>query len=273
MQEGAVLGTLKNLSPRGRRTLFRWTFFGTVGCILFAQSANWLMFRYLGQPALGRAIFSGTIIPLLLAGPLFFYLTLKLRELAIANHKLMEAATIDYLTRCLNRGAFTAHVEASLAAARASEDSSGGALLVIDADQFKRINDRFGHGSGDEALRMIASAIRSAVGAKDVVGRLGGEEFSVFIDGQCDPGPVAQRVCAAVASARFTPQGKPWPLTVSVGGVPFSAPAPFSELYRIADELLYEAKRSGRNKVAIAPPGILSNGALKSAPDRTASAA
>jgi len=273
MQEGRVLGTLKNLSPRGRLTLFRWTFFGTVGCILFAQTANWLMFRDLGQPALGLSIFSGTIIPLLLAGPLFFYLTLKLRELAIANYKLVDAATVDYLTRCLNRGAFTAHVEASLAAARASEGSSGGALLVIDADLFKRINDRFGHGSGDEALRLIASAIRTAVGDKNVVGRLGGEEFAVFVDEKCDPGPIAQRICGAVEAARFTPQGKPWLLTVSVGGVSFSTPAPFSELYRIADEMLYEAKRSGRNKVAIAPPCALANGMVKSTPNQTATAA
>lgn len=265
--------TLKNLSPRGRRTLFRWTFFGTIGCVLFAQGANWLLFRDLGQPALGRSIFSGTIIPLLLAGPLFFYLTLKLRELAIANHKLTEAATIDYLTRCLNRGAFTAHVEAALAGAGTSMDSRSGALLVIDADQFKRINDRFGHGSGDEALRLIASAIRSAVGGTDVVGRLGGEEFAVFLEGQCDPGPIAQRIRRAVETVRFTPQGKPWPLTVSVGGVAFDAPAPFSELYRIADELLYEAKRSGRNKVAIAPSDALAKGVARSEPEKTASAA
>ncbi|RST85808.1 GGDEF domain-containing protein [Aquibium carbonis] len=267
-------GTLKDLSPRGRRKLFRWTFFGTVGCILFAQAANWLMFREIGQPALGRAIFSGTIIPILLAGPLFFYLTLKLRELAIANHKLVDAATIDYLTRCLNRGAFTAYVEASLAAARASEDnSSGGALLVIDADQFKRINDRFGHGSGDEALRLVATAIRGAVGEKSVVGRLGGEEFAVFIDGHCDALPIAQRVCKAVESVRFTPQGTPWPLTVSVGGMSFAEPAPFSEIYRVADEMLYEAKRSGRNKVAMAPPETLINPAMSSVRDQTATAA
>ena len=266
-------GTLQNLSPRGRRTLFRWTFFGTIGCVFFAQTANWLLFSDLGQPALGRAIFSGTIIPLLLAGPLFFYLTLKLRELAIANHKLMDAATTDYLTRCLNRGAFTAHVEATLAGANDPEVGRAGALLVIDADQFKRINDRFGHGRGDEALRLIATAIRSAVGPKDVVGRLGGEEFAVFLDGQCDPGVVAQRVRRAVEAARFLPHGKPWALTVSIGGLSFDGPASFSELYRIADELLYEAKRAGRNRVAIAPPEALVKDGLRSEPGETATAA
>lgn len=247
-----MLGTLKNLSPRGRRILFRWTALGTLGCIVFAQTANWLMFRELGQPALGRAIFSGTLIPVLLAGPLFFFLTLKLRELAIANHKLMDAATTDSLTRCLNRGAFAAHVEATLAAARVSEGNRAGALLVIDADQFKRINDRFGHGNGDEALRLIASAIRSAVGGKDVVGRLGGEEFAVFLAEKGDFDAIAQRVRKAVETICFMPNGRSWPLTASVGGVTFDEPLPFSELYRIADELLYEAKRAGRNRVVMA---------------------
>ena len=245
-------GTLKTMSSRSRRILFRWTAFGTLGCIVFAQTANWLMFRELGQPALGLAIFSGTLIPVLLAGPLFFFLTLKLRELAIANHKLMDAATTDSLTRCLNRGAFSAHVEATLAGARASEDGRAGALLVIDADQFKRINDRFGHGNGDEALRLIASAIRSAVGVNDVVGRLGGEEFAVFLVEQADFDEVAQRVRKAIETIRFMPNGRSWPLTASVGGVTFEAPIPFSELYRIADELLYEAKRAGRNRVVMA---------------------
>lgn len=247
-----MLATLKDMSPRGRRILARWTAFGTLGCILFAQSANWLMFRQLGQPALGLSIFSGTIIPLMLAGPLFFYLTLKLRELAIANHRLMMAATTDSLTGCLNRGAFAARVEATLAGAHSPEGCGSGALLVIDADQFKRINDHFGHASGDEALRLMASAIRSAVGGQDVVGRLGGEEFAVFLEGPCDAGAIAGRVRRAVEAAPFKPNGMAWPLTASIGCVCFDAPKPFSELYRIADEMLYHAKRSGRNRVVMA---------------------
>lgn len=243
------MATLKDLSPRGWWLLARWTGFGTLGCIVFAQTANWIMFRELGQPALGRAIFSGTIIPLMLAGPLFFYLTLKLRELAIANHRLAKAATIDSLTGCLNRGAFAAHVEATLA--RAGETGRG-ALMVIDADRFKRINDSVGHGNGDEALRLMATAIRSAIGSEDVVGRLGGEEFAVFLAQESDAAKTAQRVRRAVETIRFTPNGAFWPLTASIGCVTFAASLPFSELYRIADELLYEAKRAGRNRVVTA---------------------
>lgn len=247
-----MLATLKYMSPRGRRTLARWTAFGTLGCILFAQTANWLMFHELGQPALGLSIFSGTIIPILLAGPLFFYLTLKLRELAIANHRLMTAATTDSLTGCLNRGAFAAHVEATLAAARETDGGGFGALMVIDADQFKRINDRFGHGNGDEALRLMASAIRSAIRSQDVVGRLGGEEFGVFLAGPCEAEAIANRIRRAVEAARFRPNGTSWSLTASIGCVFFDVPTPFSELYRVADDLLYQAKRSGRNRVVIA---------------------
>ncbi|WP_187968263.1 GGDEF domain-containing protein [Aquibium microcysteis] len=247
-----MLATLKDMSPRGRRALARWTAFGTLGCILFAQTANWLMFRDLGQPALGLSIFSGTIIPILLAGPLFFYLTLKLRELAIANHKLMAAATTDSLTGCLNRGAFAAQVEAKLAAAQASQENGSGALMVIDADSFKRINDRFGHGNGDEALRLMASAIRASIRNDDVVGRLGGEEFAVHLAGPCDAGAMAERIRREIETSRFRPNGTSWPLTASIGCAVYAAPQAFSELYRIADELLYQAKRTGRNRVVTA---------------------
>lgn len=250
-----LIATLRGMSPRSRLMLARWTGLGTSGCVAFAVAVNWLLFRELGQPALGRAIFSGTIIPFMLAGPLFFYLTLKLRELAIANHRLSDAASTDSLTRCLNRGAFSAHVDAWLE--RVSKDASdrAGALLVIDADYFKRINDRFGHGRGDEALRLIAAAIKSTIRGGDLVGRLGGEEFAVFLPGNSDATAAAERIRNAVELAAFKPDGRRCPLTVSIGGAVFEEPLSFSELYREADERLYEAKNSGRNRVVVAHLG------------------
>lgn len=247
-----LIATLRTMSPRGRTVLLRWTAFGTLGCIFFAQTANWLLFRDLGSPALGRALFSGTIIPLALAMPLFFYLTLKMRELAIANHKLRDLASTDSLTRFLTRGAFTRQVDALLGSQGESGGNGTGAMLVIDADLFKRINDRFGHGQGDEALRLIAASIRSVLRPRDLAGRMGGEEFGVFLPGPVDPEAVAEAVRKAVESARFTPKGRPWPLTVSIGGVSFAGTVPFGELYREADGYLYEAKRRGRNRAIIA---------------------
>jgi diguanylate cyclase (GGDEF)-like protein len=134
-----------------------------------------------------------------------------------------------------------------------------GALLIIDADNFKTVNDRYGHDRGDEALVKIASTIKSTLRSPDIVGRLGGEEFGVFLPGV---GPdqaklVAERIRQSVSSADFAPSGKPHQLSVSVGGAVFDGQLPFAELFRLADQQLYVAKRDGRNRVSmsLAPPG------------------
>ena len=126
-------------------------------------------------------------------------------------------------------------------------------MLVIDVDHFKRINDSFGHDSGDEALKVIAETIRGAVRDIDLVGRIGGEEFSVFLPGT-DPNrtlAVAERIRAAISAAEFSPTGSRVGLSVSVGGATFADAASFGELFRRADQRLYAAKLNGRNRVEI----------------------
>jgi DNA-binding transcriptional LysR family regulator len=90
----------------------------------------------------------------------------------------------------------------------------------------------------------------------DLVGRLGGEEFSVFLPGahadQC--AEIAERIRVAVQRSDFRPNGDRWLLSVSIGAAPFAAATTFSELYRVADQHLYDAKRKGRNRVAVAAP-------------------
>jgi diguanylate cyclase (GGDEF)-like protein len=251
-----VWNSLKDISPRGWRMLARWTVFGTLGCTAVAVLMNLMLFGALGGTALSRAMVSGVLIPILLAGPLFFYLTLKLRELAIANHKLAELASTDSLTACLNRRAFASHIDAWLADPTAAAAwRSAGALLVIDADHFKKINDRFGHDQGDEALKLIAGSIRSVLRAGDLAGRLGGEEFAVFLPGATpeNAAEVAERIRAVIEKARFEPNGCRCRLSVSVGVASFEEQSPsFSELFRLADERLYEAKNAGRNRIRLA---------------------
>lgn len=249
-----MLNSLNKISRRGWKMLAKWTLFGTAGCIVVAVLMNWLMFRSLGNAAFSRAMVSGVVIPIMLAGPLFFYLTLKLRELAIANHKLADAASTDFLTSCLNRGAFSSMVDAWLSATHPSAARIRGALLVIDADHFKTINDRFGHDQGDEALRIIAYSIKSALRAGDLVGRLGGEEFGVFLPGASaeNAADVGERIRAIIEAASFSPNGRRCKLSVSVGIAAFQDQVPFTDLYRIADERLYEAKNAGRNRIRLA---------------------
>lgn len=190
-------------------------------------------------------------MPLTLGGPMTFMLMLRQEQLRHANGQLEHLATTDWLTACLNRGAFTGavtrHLDRHLAA------GSGGALLIVDADDFKSVNDRFGHDAGDDALRLIANAIRQAVGSSDPVGRLGGEEFGVFLADSdvVAADHVAERIRRAISAIAFAPGGVSCPLSVSIGGATYVTRAPFGELYRLADLHLYQAKNTGRDRVAI----------------------
>jgi diguanylate cyclase len=228
----------------------RWTVFGPLACAIVALLYSAIAFADLGPQALQRALISALIIPVLVGAPLFFYFSMRLRGLAVTNRKLGLVARTDSLTSCLNRGAFTARVETVL------EDERGpksGALLMIDADNFKLINDLYGHDIGDEALALLARAIRSSLRAGDLLGRMGGEEFGVFLPGldQNDTETMAERIRLAVQTLNFAPAGQPHELTVSIGGAVFSTSTNFAELFRIADQRLYGAKHSGRNQAYI----------------------
>ncbi|RYE60343.1 MAG: GGDEF domain-containing protein [Hyphomicrobiales bacterium] len=228
----------------------KWTVFGPLACVVISLCYNAVTFSDLGAEALRRALLAATVLPLLLAIPLFFFLSMRIRGLAITNRRLGLVARTDSLTACLNRGAFTAKVDGLL------DSDAGvvsGALLMIDADNFKTINDLHGHDAGDEALTILARSIRSVLRAGDLIGRMGGEEFAVFLPGvdQNSAEQVAERVRRAVQLAQFSPRGQLYGLSVSIGGAVFAGSTNFTELFRIADQRLYGAKHSGRNQAAI----------------------
>src|SRR5690606_23221614 len=118
------------------------------------------------------------------------------------------------------------------------------ALLLIDADHFKRINDTFGHATGAEALVQLAQLIQSSTRATDFVARYGGEEFAVLlleIEGEQSPQVVAQNICCAIAQATFAVVGQ---VTVSIGiALAQASDANPATLIKRADQQLYQAKR------------------------------
>jgi diguanylate cyclase (GGDEF)-like protein len=171
-------------------------------------------------------------------------------ELAEAHRTLSEKASRDYMTGLLNRESFFAALEGS------RRKSDRGALLIIDADHFKKINDGFGHPVGDEALLAIAAAIGRGVRSRDTVARIGGEEFAAFLEGASgeDAAIVAERIRREVETIRFeAPNGDRLPLTVSIGGTLCPPEATLPDLLRAADHRLYAAKRAGRNRVIFEP--------------------
>ncbi len=236
-------------SARGRARVYALTVLGTVFCIAvafvfdsYSLSDGW---RWGSDPL------NNLVIPLLVAPPFFFLLLSKMRQLAVAHRELMAVASTDSLTTLLNRRAFTEMVDGYLRRVEEISSSGLGALLIVDVDHFKQVNDRYGHDTGDEALKVIASTIAGLVRDTDLVARVGGEEFAVFIPGQSPDriSVVAERIRSAINEIDFVARGQRHALTVSVGGVVFDHSVPYSDLYRCADEHLYRAKNNGRNRV------------------------
>ncbi|TPK38440.1 GGDEF domain-containing protein [Mesorhizobium sp. B2-5-3] len=223
-----------------------------IGVAFFVDSFN---FPYLSPEAVWRAQLTDILLPLVLGGSFLFFLMWKIRQLAIAQRDLTVVAATDSLTAVLNRGAFSMLVEAYLEQVRKQASANSGALLIIDADHFKSINDRLGHDCGDQALKLIAQTIKDQLRGTDIVGRIGGEEFGVFLPG-VDPSQswlVAESIRRRIREVEFSPGGRSCPLSVSIGGTAFNGPTTYEEIFSAADRRLYAAKSNGRDQVSFDP--------------------
>ncbi|QRM54470.1 GGDEF domain-containing protein [Sinorhizobium sp. BG8] len=170
------------------------------------------------------------------------------RALKELHADLRTRARTDSLTGGLNREAFFSAFEA------AAPGSTGPAALIIaDADHFKKINDTFGHLVGDEALRRIGAAISGCVGGGDLWGRIGGEEFVVFLAGQDRQGAIhtAERIRRSVSECGMIADGRPVPVSVSIGIAWAQGPFDPADFFRQADGDLYRAKSGGRNRIVM----------------------
>lgn len=172
--------------------------------------------------------------------------------LAVEAASLRAQAERDPLTGLANRRAFEGELR------RVGRDA--GALILCDLDRFKALNDTLGHAAGDAALVHLARLLEREVRDGDVVGRVGGEEFAVWLPGAgLDVGfDVAERIRAALARSGFAYAGSPWPLTGSFGVAHAPTHARHPDLLPpLADAAMYDAKRSGRDRVRLASPANL----------------
>nr|WP_255719694.1 GGDEF domain-containing protein [Pelomonas sp. P8] len=163
-------------------------------------------------------------------------------------HRLGLQARTDELTSVLNRRGLLQQLEA--AHADACQGKAGYALLMVDVDHFKAINDRHGHARGDEVLKAVAASLRAAMRNDDLVGRWGGEEFCALLPRTRlhDAEPLAQRVAARVAAC-----GAGVDVTVSIGVAEYGpTDRDLQAVIRRADDALYQAKAAGRNRVVSA---------------------
>lgn len=130
-----------------------------------------------------------------------------------------------------------------------------GAVILVDLDHFKTINDTHGHGAGDEVLREVAAEINAQLRESDLIFRYGGEEFLILLPDQtlAAVGEVCERLRRALADRRFhLPDGSDIPVTASFGAAALDYDAPFEAALERADRALYQAKEAGRNRVVTA---------------------
>jgi diguanylate cyclase (GGDEF)-like protein len=173
---------------------------------------------------------------------------------------LVQAATVDAKTELLNAAAWRQLAQRELT--RAGRQHISTAVLVIDMDRFKQINDTYGHLAGDTALKSVAEALADELREYDAVGRFGGEEFVALLPAADDAmaGQVAERLRRRIELTEIAVAGRDGPrrlhVTASVGVASGPGGAELDDLLHAADKALYVAKREGRNAVRVAAARI-----------------
>lgn len=169
--------------------------------------------------------------------------------------ELRELASTDYLTGLPNRRYFFTQMETELARMQRL-DGQRAAVLMLDLDHFKRVNDKFGHATGDALLKHFATLMKDELRKIDTVGRVGGEEFAILLPA-ADPDAArsfAERLRQKVEETPLVLNGQAIPITVSIGVAVMKATDSCADASLIrADRALYLAKKGGRNRVKIDP--------------------
>lgn len=192
-----------------------------------------------------------------LSEPLYFYVSQANRLVAYLLVALLISrvrtlydretamARVDHLTGLANNMAFNEQLASEIA--RHRRDAQSFAVAYIDCDNFKTVNDRFGHAAGDALLKAIARTCRSSLRRSDIVARLGGDEFAVVLPrtGESPAFQVADKLRAQLAAAMVANK---WPVTFSIGLASFPrVPESVERVVSFSDELMYRVKKSGKN--------------------------
>jgi len=206
----------------------------------------------LNAPISAAGLLSSALVPIFIGMPVIFFIegqSIKLKNaimtLDLMREEAEERAKRDSMTGLYNHQHFMEKI-------KRNERRDDGSLIILDIDHFKKINDSFGHQQGDEALIRVVEAVRKSVRSHDVVGRIGGEEFAVFLldASRKEAKRVAARIRKSVENIDFTPEkGVKAPLTVSVGVAMKNEVENVTSAMKLADMRMYRAKENGRNRV------------------------
>ena len=210
--------------------------------------------QHLDQPYSSNAVATGFLAMAYMGVSFHAYVDRSMsyfKRMRDYNAQLHDLASHDPLTRVLNAGAYYRACDQQIHASQRANQPF--AVLFIDLDHFKSINDTYGHAVGDDVLRAVAQTLQANVRRSDVVGRIGGEEFSVFLPNTQVKGAelLAENLRVAIESIHIEVDGVRLKITASIG----VAAKRFDEetmqaIQQHADQAMYEAKRGGRNRVS-----------------------
>ncbi|MFN3990627.1 MAG: GGDEF domain-containing protein [Erythrobacter sp.] len=228
------------------------------GSVLASVSFTEAAFHMVGTDSYLGSMIAAAVIPLLVAGPVYGWIAALTLRLEASNTALDRLAHTDPLTGIANRrAAMTTLAEWSSAPASTAAPARGCVIAIVDIDDFKCINDRFGHDTGDAALCHVALMLEQLAREGWLVARIGGEEFLLAAPGNSArdlaafaAGLEAIRTSLA-ATPLITPAG-PHRVTASFGFAAGQAGEPLKRLLGRADRALYRAKETGRNRIEMA---------------------
>lgn len=218
---------------------------GLAASLGISAFVNYLLLYVPALTPYGRTVISAAVVPIVVCLPLLAIVCVQRAQLAKRQRELNHFASHDRLTDFYRPGVFSDIVERRKKAIDASNPS--GAFLIVHAEHLREINRRYGLEAGDEALALIAMAIRSCVRADDVVGRIGATMFGLFLPGadEADARDIAERVTKGVSDIYFAPAGSSDAVAVRVGGVVFADQVGFKDMFREAEDRLFAGEEEG----------------------------
>jgi diguanylate cyclase (GGDEF)-like protein len=233
--------------------LIRTTWLLTVASIGISVGLTYAIMDFTSEEPSGIGLFIAVLAPGIMA-PVFSYFTLRLVfHLEAAEEKLRHLSTTDDLTQVYNRRHFIQIAKTEWARARRYGEEF--AIVIFDLDEFKRINDTYGHVVGDQVLRTVGEVCMREVRSTDTFARFGGDEFVFLIpkSAEIDLEAFIERVRIRLAQTRIPHQQGDIRFTVSIGAKRFDQHMlEFDTILMKADEALYRAKRNGGNRAEMA---------------------
>ncbi|MCV6604557.1 MAG: GGDEF domain-containing protein, partial [Porticoccaceae bacterium] len=223
----------------------------TVACVLLSVLITYLAMTFFGRGFNNLGLLISIVVPALIAPVATWHSTGLILKIDRLEKEARKLATYDTLTSLMTRRAF---MESAISVMKVTQRNQAPfSLAYLDLDNFKQINDSYGHPAGDEVLRQLGEIIRDQVRSCDLVGRIGGEEFALAMADTHLGGAMhlAEKLRRSLGQHQVCYNKQPIQCTISIGVActEWHQPLSFDELCNHADKALYRAKKSGKNRV------------------------